>query len=62
MLAAYGCGWFSSLQECAEVFLAFGKSYEPDMEAHEIYKELFLLYREIYPSTKKVSESLSMYR
>lgn len=29
MLAAYGCGWFSSLKECAERFIPTSKNLLP---------------------------------
>ncbi|MFA9557066.1 xylulokinase [Evansella sp. AB-rgal1] len=62
MLAAYGSGWFNSLQECAEVFTAEDVSYEPIPENVEKYKELFNLYKQVYVQTKELNEGLKSFR
>ncbi|MBU9721775.1 MULTISPECIES: xylulokinase [Bacillaceae] len=62
MLAAYGCGWFGSLQECADVFTAEDVSYEPIPENVEKYKELFKLYKDVYVQTKGLNEGLKKFR
>ncbi|MBU9712970.1 xylulokinase [Evansella tamaricis] len=62
MLAAYGSQWFSSLQECAEVFTAEDVSYEPIPENVEKYKELFKLYKDVYVKTKELNEGLKEFR
>lgn len=62
MLAAYGCNWFSSLKECAEVFTVTGKEYEPIAENVEIYQALFRLYKQIYHQTKELNDGLMEFR
>ncbi len=62
MLAAFGTGWFSSLQECAEVFTIEEKVYEPIPENVEKYQTLFKLYRDIYHQTKSINEGLKRFR
>ncbi|WP_080875666.1 xylulokinase [Oceanobacillus timonensis] len=62
MLAAYGSGWFSSLQECAAVFLEKEKTVEPIPENVEKYKDLFALYQSIYTSTNQINKDLMKYR
>lgn len=62
MLAAYGCGWFNSLDACAEEFLDVVKVYEPIPENVVVYRELFAIYREIYKNTKTLSEKLGTFR
>lgn len=62
MLAAYGCGWFNSLKECADRFLKIEKVYEPNVENVEKYKSLFQLYKQIYSTTKTLSQQLMNYR
>ncbi|MFK4998103.1 hypothetical protein ACI2OX_14325 [Bacillus sp. N9] len=32
MLAAFGSGWFTSLQECADAFISVTEAYEPNEE------------------------------
>lgn len=62
MLAAYGIGWFSSLQECAEEFIKIEKEYKPNLENVEKYKELFKIYKDIYYHTKNLNEELLVFR
>ncbi|WP_110929657.1 xylulokinase [Bacillus massiliglaciei] len=62
MLAAYGCGWFTSWEECAEVFVSYKEVYEPIPENVERYRQLFEAYKKIYSQTKDISERLMDYR
>lgn len=62
MLAAYGCGWFETLQECTEEFLQEEKVYEPIEENVAIYQELFELYQQVYTSTAFLNKELMQYR
>jgi len=62
MLAAYGCGWFGSLDECAGVFIKRVGSYSPNREHAEQYAELFQIYKEVYTQTKPINESLMKFR
>lgn len=62
MLAAYGCGWFNSLQDCAHEFLKEDKIYYPDKANAEKYKDLFNLYKMIYSSTAFLNKQLMQYR
>lgn len=62
MLAAYGCGWFTSLKECAAEFLREEKTYHPNKENVAKYKDLFNLYKDIYPATGTLNRRLMDYR
>jgi xylulokinase len=62
MLAAYGCGWFNSLDQCADKFLDVVKVYEPIPENVKRYCELFKIYQEVYKNTKTLSEKLIKFR
>lgn len=62
MLAAAGCGWFESLSECAEQFVKEERVYEPIPENVKKYRQLFLIYREIYPATSGLSRQLQAFR
>lgn len=62
MLAAYGCGWFPSLQDCAKAFLRSSRSYSPNPEAAQQYEQLYKLYRNVYSATRELSEQLSLFR
>lgn len=62
MLAAYGCGWFGSLKDCADAFLKEDKVYTPIPENVEKYKGLFKIYQGVYGKTKELNEQLMEYR
>lgn len=62
MLAAFGCGWFETLEQCAKVFIRPAASYYPKVENVERYEELFGIYKNIYPSTKPLNEQLAKFR
>ncbi|MFF2483403.1 xylulokinase [Paenibacillus sp. NPDC058071] len=62
MLAAYGCGWFTSLEECAEKFVKHAQTFEPNPEAVEVYKGLFRIYQQVYGQTRELNQALAAYR
>lgn len=62
MLAAYGCGWYSSLKECAEVFIQTAKTYYPIKENVEAYQKLFIIYQQVYSQTQELNEQLREFR
>ncbi|WP_099159561.1 xylulokinase [Virgibacillus ndiopensis] len=62
MLAAYGCGWFDSLRDCADAFLKVEKEFLPKRDNVEKYKKLFAIYQEVYGQTKEMNERLVEYR
>jgi len=62
MLAAYGCGWFDSLQSCAEAFVKHAKVYRPNPVAEAEYAGLFRIYQQVYGQTRQLNESLQAYR
>ncbi|MFB6468915.1 xylulokinase [Cytobacillus sp. Hz8] len=58
MIAAAGLGWFSSLKECAEVFIQADKVYEPNPENVKRYKEFYQVYKDVYPHTVAINHQL----
>ena len=62
MLAAFGCGWFSSLLECANKFIEPVKTYQPVKENVEQYQKLFGIYKQVYKQTKVLNEQLQEFR
>ncbi|KPV40836.1 xylulokinase [Alicyclobacillus ferrooxydans] len=62
MLAAYGCGWFDSLEACAQEFTRVIKEFQPNKENVGQYEELYSVYKEIYPATQSVSTELYKFR
>ncbi len=62
MLAAFGCGWFSSLLECADKFIEPVKTYQPIKENVAKYQKLFSIYKQVYEQTKVLNEQLQEFR
>ncbi|MCT2537026.1 xylulokinase [Aquibacillus koreensis] len=62
MLAAFGSGWFSTLEECADAFLAEAESYEPIPENAETYAKLFKVYKDVYTQTSSLNKQLMDFR
>ncbi|MGD6802061.1 xylulokinase [Rossellomorea aquimaris] len=62
MLAAFGCGWYPTLKECAKEFISVSKTYEPIPENVETYKKVFAVYQEIYNQTREMNERLREFR
>jgi xylulokinase len=58
MLAAFGCGWFASLEECAEQFIRPSSAFYPQSEAVKKYQALFEIYQEIYVKTKGICHAM----
>ncbi|MBD8015941.1 xylulokinase [Planococcus wigleyi] len=62
MLAAFGCSWFPTLQECADAFLQEDKQYLPIEENVLAYKKLFPIYQQVYENTKDLNSKLLEFR
>jgi xylulokinase len=62
MLAAYGCGWYPSLEACAEKFIKSVKTYQPIKENVEKYQKLFSIYQKVYQQTKELNIELTEFR
>ncbi|MCQ4088707.1 xylulokinase [Saccharibacillus sp. JS10] len=62
ILAAYGSGWFNSLQDCAREFIHEAKTYTPDAAKTEIYNQLFDVYRDVYGQTAELNRKLAALR
>ncbi|KDE48734.1 xylulokinase [Geobacillus sp. CAMR5420] len=62
VVAACGVGWFDSLKQCADAFKQVESVVEPRPDAVARYKELFSIYREMYPHTKELAKRLKAFR
>jgi xylulokinase len=62
MLAAFGSGWFGSLEECAEQFIREASTFYPKEQNVETYKTLFGLYKNVYAHTKDLNAGLQKFR
>ncbi|MCG6572834.1 xylulokinase, partial [Acinetobacter baumannii] len=62
MLAAVGCGWYPSLEACADQFIHQAGVYEPEQKHANLYADLFHLYQQIYTQTRDIHAGLAQYR
>jgi len=62
MLAAFGSGWFESLQDCAREFIREAKTYTPDAQRAETYSKLFDVYQDVYGQTAELNRKLAAFR
>ncbi len=62
MLAAYGCGWFESLEACAAAFIKRVGSYKPNPANAAVYDELFAVYQQVYAQTAPLNNQLMTFR
>lgn len=62
MLAAFGSGWYDSLEECAEQFIHEAAAFYPKEQNVRKYKTLFELYKNIYVHTKDLNTALKSFR
>ncbi|SCS38020.1 xylulokinase [Staphylococcus caeli] len=58
MLAAYGVGWFDSMEACADTFIAYGEIYQPNQQNHKLYQQYFEVYQQIYQQTQNLTYQL----
>lgn len=62
MIAAVGLGWFDSLQACAQAFVHFGQTYQPEPANVARYNELYQIYHQVYAQTKGLTHELMAFR
>ncbi|USS85696.1 xylulokinase [Fructilactobacillus myrtifloralis] len=58
MLAAVGLGWYADCASCAQQFVHVGHQYEPLSDHMTKYDQLYALYQQVYPDTRKLSQGL----
>jgi sugar (pentulose or hexulose) kinase len=54
--AAVGIGWYKTFEEAADEMTAIKNIIKPNKLAHKKYLQLFELYKNIYPSLKKLQQ------
>lgn len=62
MIAAYGCQWFPSFQECTDTFLGEERYYLPNPKNVQKYEQLFSLYKQVYSNLRLLHEQLKLFR
>lgn len=54
MIAAVGVGWFADINCCVREFVTYNDEYIPIKDNVKKYAQLYNLYKEVYPATKKL--------
>lgn len=62
MIAAYGSGWFDSLEQCAHSFIKHKETYHPQPENTERYEKAYQIYKDIYNQTRGFNDRLAALR
>ncbi|MFC7063521.1 xylulokinase [Halobacillus seohaensis] len=62
MLAGVGCGWYESLEACADRFLEKNQVFKPNKESVKKYRRLYEIYRKVYGSTAALNQELKEFR
>ena len=52
MLAAVGCGLYSSVEEIAQKVVKIKETVDPDPEIVELYNQRYEVFKKLYPSLK----------
>ena len=58
MLAAVGCGVFSSVEEAAQAIVQVVDVIEPEPELVEKYQDRYQTFRQLYPALKEIYRQL----
>ena len=58
ILAAYGLGWFKTIESCVEAFIKVDEVFEPNNENHALYEQYYSVYEAIYKQTKQLTADL----
>ncbi|PHK49668.1 xylulokinase [Staphylococcus edaphicus] len=58
MLAAYGLGWFESMEAFVDAFIKYDKTYYPNLENHKTFGQYFNVYQQVYSQTQTLTQQL----
>lgn len=58
MLAAVGCGVYSSVEEIAQKLVKVKETVEPDPEIVDLYNQRYEIFKSIYPTLKGLFEDM----
>ena len=57
ILAGYGVGLYDSIEEGAKRCVKWDRSFEPNMENHRVYEELYPVWRKVYEAQLALSDA-----
>ena len=59
ILAGFGVGLFSSLNETAKTKVEIEAVYQPDFTRSKLYSRKYAIYKKIYPALKKINQDIA---
>ena len=62
IIAAMGCKWFDSYEDCIAKFIGYEKEFIPNPENVAVYEKAYKVYTQVYANTKAMNEQLSELR
>ena len=62
IIAAMGCKWFDSYEDCIDAFIGYEKEFTPNPENVETYEKAYKVYAQVYANTKAMNEQLAELR
>lgn len=62
IIAAMGCKWFSTYEECIDAFIGYEKEFTPIPENVALYEQAYNVYTQVYGATKAMNEQLAPLR
>jgi xylulokinase len=62
IIAAMGCKWFDSYEDCIDTFIGYEKEFTPNPDAVAVYEKAYKVYAQVYQNTKAMNEQLSELR
>ena len=62
IIAAMGCKWFNSYEECIDAFIGYEKEFIPNPKNVAVYEEAYKVYTQVYGATKALNEQLAPLR
>lgn len=62
MIAAWGMGYYESIDQLVEKFVSYDQTYTPNPDHVSKYQKLYKIYQNIYEQTKDISYDLSDFR
>jgi len=58
IIAAMGCKWFDSYEDCIAQFIGYEKEFTPNPDAVATYEKAYKIYAQVYANTKSMNEQL----
>lgn len=58
IIAAFGLGWFESIEACTNKWIKISQVFTPNLKSYEQYEKYYQVYQMIYSQTQPITEAL----